>query len=175
MEGVPHCSGPLTGPLSTNRVNVNGFVAQALIDVMKWTEQGVPAPASSSYRFEQNALILPPTAAERKGIQPVVKLTANGSARAEVRAGSPVTLTASAEVPPGTGSLLRAEWDFDGKGAWPTQEKAVAGARGVYMATFTYDRPGTYFPAIRVASRRDGVSADAAPVSNIARARVVVN
>jgi hypothetical protein len=134
----------------------------------------VPAPASSSYRFEQNALILPLTAAERKGIQPVVKLSANGGTRAEVGVGKAVTLTANAEVPPGTGSLIRAEWDFDGKGAWPVQEKSVAGSRGAFTATFTYDKPGTYFPAIRVASRAEGVSANAAPVYNIARARVVV-
>lgn len=174
MESVPHCSGPLTGPLSTNRVNVHGFVSQALVDVMNWAERGTLPPASTKYRFVENGIILAPTAAERKSIQPVVKLSANGGSRAEVAVGTPVRLTANADVPAGTGALVRAEWDFDGKGVWPKQEAAVSGARGAFSTTYTYDKPGTYFPAFRVASRRAGVSPTSAPVYNIARARVIV-
>lgn len=174
MEGVPHCSGPLAGPGSTSRVNVNGFVSQALVDVMNWVERGTPAPASTKYGFSQNVIGLPRSAAERMGVQPVVSLTANGGARAEVAVGQPVTLTGTVEVPAGTGQLVGAEWDFDGKGVWPKKEATVGGARGTFSTTFTYDKPGTYFPVIRVASRRDGITPTTAPIYNIARARVVV-
>ncbi len=49
-------------------------------------------------------------------------------ARAEVRVGDTVTLEATAEVPPGAGTLVRAEWDFDGSGAWPVVDDDVDGS-----------------------------------------------
>ena len=59
----------------------------------------------------------------------MVTLAANGGERADVRVGETVTFEATAEVPPGAGTLVRAEWDFDGAGAWPIVDDAVDGSR----------------------------------------------
>jgi hypothetical protein len=120
LDHVPHCSGPLEGPRSTRTVPNTGVVAQAIRDVVRWAEEGVAPAASITYHYaDDNALVLAPTAKERRGIQPVVTLAVNGGVRAEVRAGTPVTLTASAEVPAGSGTIVRAQFDFDGQGTWP--------------------------------------------------------
>ena len=58
-------------------------------------------------------MLVPATAAERRGIQPVVKLTANGGARADVRVGQAVQFVGVIDAPPKTGSVVAAEWDSD--------------------------------------------------------------
>jgi hypothetical protein len=40
-----------------------------------------------------------------------------GGALAQVKMGETVTFASSAEQPPGTGAIVLAEWDFEGKGA----------------------------------------------------------
>jgi len=121
---------------------------------------------------------VPPTAAERKGIQPVVTLTANGGERADVRVGEPVTFSAGIEVPPGTGVVVGAEWDFEGLGDYPIKEQFDPGRRAdrlTLQRTHTFTRPGTYFPALRASSQHPG---DAGTIfarpQNLGRVRVVV-
>ena len=66
-----------------------------------------------------------------------------------MRVGDPSTFEAVAEVPPGAGTLIRAEWDFDGSGAWPIVDDDVDGSRRERVALRTSTRttrPGTYFP-----------------------------
>ena len=60
---------------------------------------------------------------------PSSRSVSNGGERADVRVGETVTFEAVAEVPPGAGTLVRAEWDFDGAGAWPTVDDAVDGSQ----------------------------------------------
>ena len=43
--------------------------------------------ALAPYRIDDAQVIVPPTAAARKGVQPVVELTANGKLRADIEAG----------------------------------------------------------------------------------------
>jgi hypothetical protein len=95
---------------------------------------------------------------DRKGIQPVVALTVNGGARADVRVGQSVTFTAVIEAPPGTGKVVAAEWDFDGVGDYPLTEKLTDthSARVTISATHAYTKPGTYFPVLRATSQRQG-------------------
>ena len=62
-------------------------------------------PAANSYEYHDGLVTLPDTAVERGGIQPVVHVTANGSARTEVGVGEAVTLNVVAEAPPATASL----------------------------------------------------------------------
>ena len=52
---------------------------------------------------------MPATAGQRKGIQPVVELKANGGERAEVAVGEPVTFTATIETPPKGGKVVAAD------------------------------------------------------------------
>ena len=46
-------------------------------------------------------MVTPTTAAERKGIQPVVTVKADGAKRAEIKVGGSVHLTAETELPAG--------------------------------------------------------------------------
>jgi hypothetical protein len=57
-------------------------------------------------------ITLAPDAEDRGGVQPIAHATANGDARAEVKVGETVTLVGTALQPPGTGTIVAAEWDF---------------------------------------------------------------
>ena len=122
---------------------------------------------------------VPPTAAERRGIQPVVTVKANGGARAEVAVGQPVTFTAVIEVPPQTGRVVAAEWDFEGAGNFSDRAQLntsnASGTRVTLKTTHAFSKPGTYFPALRAASQRQGdAKTPYARIQNLGRVRVVV-
>ena len=176
LERVPHCSGPTEGPRSTSQVPATGITRQALLDVMRWVEDGVAPAPSTRYSFTaDNALVLEEDAARRGGVQPLVRLAANGGVRAETQAGTAVAFTASAQTPPGGGQIVKAEFDFDGQGTWPEAVR-VDGSSGTVTAnaSHAYDKPGTYFAAFRVASHRMGAKGKGEPIYNLARVRVVV-
>jgi hypothetical protein len=108
----------------------------------------------------------------------VVDLEVNGGERAVVATGEAVTFTARIGVPPAPGLVVSAEWDFEGVGRYPdaaelgdpTPELAQV------TATHAFSKPGTYFPALRVASQREGdPGAPFARSLNLGRVRVVVN
>jgi hypothetical protein len=167
-------------------INYTGILQQALRDLSAWVEKGVPPPPTTNYRMVDNQVQLPPTAAERRGIQPVVTLTANGSARAEVAVGQPVRFAGIIERPPNTGVIVSAEWDFEGRGDYPIAETLNAGfndwrgpeatePRVTVETTYAFSTPGTYFPALRAASQRQGdATTPYARAMNLGRVRVVV-
>ena len=77
-------------PAPTTRLNDYAGAHEFALDAAAaWVEQGVAPPPSTAYTLDLDDVCvrLPPTAAERRGFQPVVTLTANGAARAEVRVG----------------------------------------------------------------------------------------
>lgn len=126
-------------------------------------------------------VVVPATAAERKGIQPVVTLKVNGGVRAEVAAGKPVKFTAVIEVPPGTGKVVAAKWDFEGEGAFPIAQEIKgsssngSGTRVTLTASHAFPRPGTYFATILATSLREGdPHTSYARVDNIGRVRLIV-
>ncbi|WP_443486876.1 PKD domain-containing protein [Novosphingobium aerophilum] len=158
-------------------VSYIGMLQQALRDLAAWVEQGKAPPASTSYHIEDGQVVTPASAAARKGIQPVITLAANGGALARIKAGTPVRLTATIEVPPGSGSVVSAEWDFEGDGTFEAPATLPAGnkAKATVSATHVYDRAGTYFAVLRAASQREGDRQTAfARIQNLARARIVV-
>ncbi|MFX1325032.1 MAG: hypothetical protein ACFE8N_08745, partial [Promethearchaeota archaeon] len=142
-----------------------------------WVEKGVVPPASTTYKVVDGQVEVPPTAKERKGIQPVVTLTANGVERADVNVGKKVKFTAVIDAPPNTGSIVGAEWDFEGVGDYPITEK-LKDTKSTHVelkTNYSFSEPGTYFPAIRVTSHRhDDPKARYAKVQNLGRVRVVV-
>ncbi|MFX1481054.1 MAG: hypothetical protein ACFFCI_23480, partial [Promethearchaeota archaeon] len=167
-----------TPPVITTRIiNYGGVLQQALRDLSAWVEKGIAPPASSVYKMRGAQVELPPTAKERKGIQPVVNLTVNGGDRAEVNVGKKVKFSAVIETPPDTGYLVGAEWDFEGAGDYPVTEK-LKDTRSTHVevkTTYLFSEPGTYFPAIRVTSHRQGdPKTRHARIQNIGRVRVVV-
>lgn len=161
---------------ATRVVTYLPVLQQALRDVAAWVEKGVAPPATTNYRLVDGQVIVAPTAAARRGIQPVVTLRANGGVRAEVAAGQPVRFTGTITAPPGTGTVIKAEWDFDGSGTF-AQSSPVSGKAGTATVTtrHSFASPGTYFAVLRgYSQRKDAAGTPFAQVRNLARARVVV-
>jgi hypothetical protein len=164
----------------TRTVSYLGALQQALRDLSAWVEKGVEPPATTAYQIVDGQVVTPPTATERKGIQPVVVLHANGGARAEVAVGEPVAFSAVIEVPPGAGTVVGAEWDFEGQGDFPVVERfdvtSALHSRLALETTHVFTKPGTYFPALRATAQRQGsCKASFACIRNLGRVRVVVH
>ena len=156
----------------TRLVEYGGVFAQALFDLTAWVEEGTPPPASTSHSFtSDNALVLAPTARDRGGIQPVVRATVNGAARADVGVDESFVLSGTADLPEAAGSVVGVAWDLDGRGDF-----AVATAAASDELEHSYDAPGTYFATLRVTTHRDGDATDRLrAITNLARVRIVVS
>ena len=83
-------------------IDYRPVIEQSLLDLAQWVENGIE-PSATSFEYSDGKVTLPPTAAERGGVQPVVAVSVNGGLRVEVKAGEPVTLQVHAETPPGAG------------------------------------------------------------------------
>ena len=169
---------PTTERQQTHAVAYSGTVQYALRELSAWIEQGIVPPPTSEYRVQDGQVHVPASAAERKGIQPVVHLEVNGGERAEVAVGEAVTFTAQIEVPPAPGKVVSAKWDFEGVGTYPdAAELGDPTSETVQVtATHAFTKPGTYFPTLRVASQREGnPSTPFARSLNLSRVRVVVD
>ena len=131
---------------STRVVTYLPMLQQALRDVSAWVEQGIVPPANTAYRVADGQIIVQPTAAARRGIQPLVRIAANGAARAMVRVGQPVRFTGTITAPPGTGMVVKAEWDFEGRGDYPVSS-AVGGtsATASVSTSYSFSKPGHLF------------------------------
>lgn len=178
----------------TRTVGYLGVLQQALLDLSTWVEKGVAPAASTGYKIDAGQVIVPETAGERKGIQPVVSLKANGGKRAEVSAGQSVTFTAEVEVPQNMGKVVAAAWNFEGlqeepgkQSGWDFEKSRAfpvagtftamdkTGSRVVLKTTYKFTKPGTYFPTLRVASQRSGnAGTPYTRIQNLDRVRVVV-
>lgn len=178
----------------TRTVGYLGVLQQALLDLSAWVEKDIAPAASTQYNMNEGQVIVAQTANERKGIQPVVVLMANGGKRAEINAGQSVTFMAEVEVPENMGKVVVAAWNFEGLSkeverqpgwnfenadAFPVAGKIVpsgkTGSRVTIEATHTFSKPGTYFPTIRIASQRDGnAKTSYTRIQNLDRVRVVV-
>jgi hypothetical protein len=167
---------PTTDTQKTHVVAYSGSVQYALRELASWVEHGIAPPPTSEYRVQDGQVHVPPSAAERNGIQPVVVLSVNGGERAEVPAGEAVTFTAQIEVPVAAGKVVSTEWDFEGLGAYPDAELVEPTSDAVHLtSTHVFPHPGTYFPAVRVASQReDDASTPFARSLNLGRVRLIV-
>ncbi|MHB9032170.1 MAG: hypothetical protein ACYC6L_03875, partial [Anaerolineae bacterium] len=179
IENALHGSVPAYGKESLlHAVSYRGALNQALLDISDWVERGVVPPAGSAYRVTDAQVVVPETAEERRGIQPVVNLSANGAVRAVVKAGEPVFLEGVITLPPGAGAVTSAAFDLDGSADFAVRaavETEDEGRSTRVRLTHSYDQPGTYFPVLRVTSNRQGSADDIyTQVRNLARVRVVV-
>jgi hypothetical protein len=186
VENAPHGAPMFLGPALTREkdpgiwdsrmVPYDAVTAQALRDVVGWVEDGIePATYTGYHLTADNGLVLPASAAERGGVQPVVTAQANGSRRAEVKVGEAVTFAGTGEQPPGMGSIVSGAWDFEGRGQWQPVTEPVDGGSSTLSATaaHTYTAPGTYFASFRVGAHRDGAKGRGQAVTNLYRVRVV--
>jgi hypothetical protein len=176
-HGMPNMLASPPGRATTTwLIDPTPIIEQGLVDLGAWVEDGV-MPTGTSFEYQDGKITLPPTAAERGGIQPVVHVTANGASRAEVRVGEEVTLQVLAEVPPKAGTVIAIKWDFDGSGTYPfAHDIDGADSKVTVSTTHAYERPGMYFATALVESHREGnVSATARRIPNVASARVIVS
>jgi hypothetical protein len=164
------------GPTDTHIVSYAGVLQQALRDLAAWREKGIAPPRESSFQMKDSQIVLPPKARDRGGIQPVVALTVNGGARADVKVGQAVQLAGRIEVPPGTGGVISAEWDYDGEGSYAEVERFKEGAESATVRrSHVFDKPGSYFVALRAtAQSKDAMGTPFAKRINLGRIRVVV-
>ncbi|MGH7023663.1 MAG: hypothetical protein ACREEB_08745 [Caulobacteraceae bacterium] len=164
-------------PVATTRiVSYQGVLQQALRDVAAWVEKGVPPPESTQYRVEDGQVVVPPTAAARKGAQPIVTLSVNGAERADVEVGQRVSFEGAIETPPGAGVVVAAEWDFEGAGDYPiASDLGEPAAKVLVKQDHAFTKPGVYFPTLRAASQRQGDPTAYGRARNLGRVRVVVS
>jgi hypothetical protein len=160
----------------THTVSYLGMLHQALRDLSRWVEEGIAPPPSTDYEVVDGQVVVPSDATARRGVQPVVSLTADGGARADVGVGREVVLRATAAVPPGTGFVVGVEWDFDGAGLFPRRERVEAAETVAVECRWAAPEPGTYFPVVRVVAQRDrDTDSPYARLRNVARVRVVAS
>ncbi|MFX0083302.1 MAG: PKD domain-containing protein [Candidatus Hodarchaeota archaeon] len=163
--------------ITTRIINYSGVLQQALRDVSAWVEKGVVPPASTTYKVVDGQVQVPPTAIGRKGVQPVVNLTVNGGVRADVTVGETVEFSGVIEAPSDAGSIVSAEWDFEGAGDYPVKHQLndIKSTRVEVKTTYAFSKPGTYFPVIRGSLHRQGdPETKWARIQNLGRVRVVV-
>jgi hypothetical protein len=162
-----------------------GALHQALLDLSAWVERGIAPPESTHYTVRDGQILVPETASERRGIQPVVILkakdgeSAQDGFAAQVSVGEAVHLSATAEVPSGAGRLVAAEWSFEGEEDYPVKGEftgmSADGGKAVVKAVHSFTAPGTYFPVLKITSERKGNQSDMfTRVRNLCRVRVTV-
>jgi len=166
----------------TRVVGYMGVLQQALRDLSNWVEKGIAPAATTNYKIEDGQVIIPVTAKERAGIQPVVDVTINGKKRVDISTGETLTFTAVVEIPKNNGKLVSVSWDFDGSGTYKnvvdlsTVTIKNNGFQIEITAKHTFNKAGTFFPVLRVASQRNGdTETPFARIQNLDRVRVVVN
>ncbi|KZL69073.1 pkd domain containing protein [Colletotrichum incanum] len=159
-------------------VPYNGIYQQSLRDISAWVEDGVPAPDTTSYTIstDDNSVQLPSTAAERRGVQPVIELSVDGSRKITVKLGQAVTFRATIEAPPGTGEVVDVEWDLFSTGKFSHPGPAITPNQTVHAEhTVTYNTIEDHVVVVRATSNRKGDPGAAyARVMNLARVNLLV-
>ncbi|BCW06063.1 PKD domain-containing protein [Arthrobacter sp. NtRootA1] len=174
-DHADHQNAPVSGERAKHLVNWYGMAEQALRDLAAWSENGVQPPASTDYKINDAQVSVPDNAAARRGIQPTVDLTVQGSESTTIKAGQSIKLNAKAQVPPGAGAVVKAEWDLDGDGVYTNAPLTQIGNVVTLQTDATFAKPGTYLVALRVSSERTGdPSATFALAQNLDRVQVVV-
>ncbi len=178
-----------------------GIFQQSIQDMMAWVEQGIAPPPSTRYTVRKGQVILPDDAADRRGLQPVINLEANGGDRAVVGVNQPVSLIAKLEMPPGTGQIVQYKWTIAGDDEAMTviDKPRETGEVERFSSTLgdnnevatvldtpqplvhvkhsiTFTQPGTYVVRLNVNGQRDGLVApgNRTLVQNYRDVRVVV-
>ena len=161
----------------TNGGIVDGIFNQALIDLMAWVEKGVVPKPSSRWTFELplTQVILSPDAAVRRGLQPVVNVTVNGSDHATVSVNQPVDLVASLEMPPATGKIVQYDWTYSVVTDATTLSKPKDKVDVTRTVSFT--EPGNYIIRLTAKGQREGLvnPDDQTLVKNYKEVRVIVD
>ena len=183
-------------------VNYSGALRQSLIDLANWVEKGVAPMDRTAYTLGEDGQIhTEKDIAKRHGIQAIPTLLANGEKCAYVKVGECVRFTVDVEVPANAGDVTEilfaqaekqlAAQDANGasgvaqlslgKEMWDQtlsfekgEKNGIRTAHAEAMAS--YNKPGTYFATVRIASNRHGDASDPfTQVLNLDRARIIVS
>ncbi|MFV0634106.1 hypothetical protein [Demequina sp.] len=174
-DHADHQEAPAVDDRAKHLVDWNGSVEQALRDLAAWVEDGVSAPASTTYEIIGGQVTPATSAAQRHGIQPTVDLLSAGEESVTVEVGEAVTLTASAQTPLSSSKVVSFAWDCEGDGTYTSADVASPAQAVSVSKTCTFTEPGEYLVAVKVTSQRDGHEGDTyARVENLDRARVIV-
>ena len=180
-------------------VNYVGALRQALIDLSAWVEKGIAPLNRTTYTLGEDGQIhTEPDVSKRYGIQGIPTLKANGEKCAHVKVGQCVRFTVDVEVPQGAGDVTEilfaqkekelAAKDTESNGVarlmlgedmWDGALAFEKGAKGKVHTAHAetvgcYDKPGTYFATVRIATNRKGESDPFTQVLNLDRARIIV-
>ncbi len=176
VENATHGS-PSNAEESFKLVSYSPMIGRASDYLIDWVEKGAPPPPSTDAKLDSNySLDMPRTAAERKGIQPLIsRITANGrTGKVQVPQGNPVKLNSVAQAP--TGKIIKYEWYCPNLKDFYYEkylEKPKANINIPY--TYIFQQLGTYFPVARVTSDLDGdPKILGGGQRNLARIRIVV-
>lgn len=158
---------------------VQGIFNQMVLDLIDWAEKGITPKPSSNYTIDpMNQIVQPISAVDRKGLQPVIHLSANGGDRAEVGILQPVNLSATIEMPPTTGKILQYNWTIERQGVPAINEPAtvLAAPNGKVTVNrpMTFPTPGEYVVSLNTTADRNGTSGTSTPLQNLDQVRVVV-
>ena len=173
-------SGQLDDP--TRVVSYLGVLQQALRDLSQWVEKGVEPTSSNKYQIQDGQVIIPEKAQERHGIQASVEAKVNGKEQETIQKGVRLNFSGKVELPQSTGKLVYSAWDFDGSGEFKNivdLSQARISENGTlveFSISHQFDQAGTYYPSLRIATRREGDSSTPfARIQNIDRVKVIVS
>ncbi|KAF4964876.1 hypothetical protein FSARC_7221, partial [Fusarium sarcochroum] len=133
-------------------VNYNGIYQQALHHLSQWAEQAIAPPLSTRYNVSNSQILVPSSAAERRGIQATVQLRAQGkdsSYSTTVDKGQRVNFAAHIEAAPGSGKIVTVEWDYLGIGNYKPMDFGTPTESLKARTFYAYQKKGTYFAGIR--------------------------
>jgi len=178
-----------------------GIFRQSILDFIAWVEEDIPPPPSTVYTVTNGQVVAAPNAADRHGLQPVMKLTVNGSTRTVVAVNEPVNLATKLEMPPDTGQIVQYGWTITAAEDVVTvvekpQETGKAEQYSLAMddadeaatllekpqplvnadRTISFPAPGTYVVRLTVNGQRDGIPdpADRTLLQNFKDVQVIV-
>ena len=181
-------------------VNYVGALRQALIDLADWVEKGIEPLKRTTYTLGEDGQVhAEMDVSKRYGIQGIPVLKANGGKCAHVKTGECVRFSVDVEVPEGAGDvteilftpqekdLAARKTDVNGVARlifgdemWDERLAFEKGIRGNIHTAHAetvgcYDKPGTYFATVRIATNRHGdLNEMFTQVLNLDRARIVV-
>jgi len=158
-------------------VSYLGTLQQALRDLSQWVENGIEPSPTTNYRVVDGQVIIPPTAVERKGLQPVPQLLVEDQKAVVKNVGENAKFNVTIDLPENTGKIVRVEWDFENKGTFKKGKFKASQEKNVYNAESKHKfvHKGTYFVTVRIVSQRNGnKKTPFALIQNLDRVRVVV-
>jgi len=139
-------------------VSFNPMIGRSIDYLLDWVEKDVPPPPSSVVELSsEQALIMPKTASERKGLQPTInRITADEQHDcASVSLGKPIEFNGVGEAP--VGKIIKYEWYCPNLKDFYCEvrlEKPKSKVDTPY--TYTFKETGKYYVTLRVTSDLDG-------------------